>query len=78
MCRLEPEFTWNLFVDEASSLAWSAEGVLLRGLDELKVCYALWFHFLVSNNMTEYEALIIGTQKAIEAGVTYRKISSDS
>lgn len=57
---LKYEFIWNLFVDGASGSTSSWVGILLKGADGFKVCYALRFAFPVSNNMAEYEALLNG------------------
>lgn len=56
----------------------SGTRILLKGLDGFKVCYVLWFDFLASKNMAEYEALLNGMQIAIEVIVTDLRINSDS
>lgn len=65
-------------MDGASDSTGSGAGVLLKGPGEFKLCYALRFDFLASNNMAIYEALINGMQIAIEVRVLDLKISSDS
>lgn len=73
----EPEFTWNLFVDGASGSTSSGAGILLKWPDGFKVCYALHFHFLASNNMAEYEALLNDKQIVMEVGATDLIINID-
>lgn len=74
----EHEFVWNLFVDGASGSTGSEAGILLKGPDGFKVCYALHFGFLASNNMAKYEALLNGMQIALEVGATDLRINNDS
>ena len=56
----------------------SGAGVVLFSLDGSRLCYAIRLHFLVSNNTTEYEALINGLRIAIELGATRLYVRGDS
>lgn len=78
MDELKQEFLWNLFADEASSLARSGAGILLKGPYNFKVCYAMQFDFLASSNMAEYEALINDMQTTMVVRVSDLQVSSDS
>ena len=56
----------------------SGAGVVLISLDGSRLHYAIYLHFLASNNITEYEALINGLRIAIELGATWLYIRGDS
>ncbi|XP_043815815.1 uncharacterized protein LOC122724575 [Manihot esculenta] len=73
-----PEFNWKLYVDGASGTEGSGAGIMLKGPEDFKVCYALRLEFKASNNAAEYKALINGMLVALEVGVTYLEINSDS
>lgn len=76
--RLQHEFIWNLFIDEASIYVGSGAGILLKRPDRFKVCYALRFGFPTSNNIAEYEALLNGMQIALEMGSSNLSINNNS
>jgi ribonuclease HI len=52
--------------------------VVLISLDRSRLRYAIHLHFLASNNIAEYEALINGLCIAIELGATWLYVRSDS
>lgn len=66
---MEPEFTWDLFVDGASSSAKRGARILSKGPDGINVCYALRFDFLASNNMAKHKALTNDMQIATQVAV---------
>ncbi|XP_021621411.1 uncharacterized protein LOC110621436 [Manihot esculenta] len=72
------EFSWKLYVDRASSAGGSGTGIMPKGPEGFKVCYALCLEFNASNNVAEYEALINGMLIAMEVGATDLEINSDS
>ncbi|XP_043816115.1 uncharacterized protein LOC122724643 [Manihot esculenta] len=72
------EFSWKLYVDGASGAGGSGVGIVLKGPEGFKVCYALCLEFSATNNVAEYEALINGMMIATEVGATDLKINSDS
>ncbi|XP_043812363.1 uncharacterized protein LOC122723635 [Manihot esculenta] len=72
------EFKWKLYVDGASSAGGSGAGIMLKGPEEFKVCYALRLEFKASNNVAENEALINGMLVAMEVGATDLEVNSDS
>ncbi|KAL0374047.1 UNVERIFIED_CONTAM: hypothetical protein Sradi_3320400 [Sesamum radiatum] len=59
---------WLLHIDGSSSLAGSGAGVVFTSPKGDEVEYALHFDFKASNNEAEYEALIAGIKKALDAG----------
>ncbi|XP_043816085.1 uncharacterized protein LOC122724620 [Manihot esculenta] len=77
---IEPrqDFTWKMYVDGASGAGGSGAGIILKGPEGFKICYALRLEFNASNNVAEYEALINGMLIAMEIGVTDLAINSDS
>ncbi|KAJ1696048.1 hypothetical protein LUZ63_004560 [Rhynchospora breviuscula] len=60
------EAIWEVFVDGASSEKGSGVGVEIKGLNGEKFNYAVHPTFEVSNNVAEYEALLVG-MRLIEA-----------
>ncbi|GKV48654.1 hypothetical protein SLEP1_g55455 [Rubroshorea leprosula] len=74
----QPELdSWILYVDGASSSKGSRAGAILLGLEGYRSEHALKFNFDATNNMAEYEALLLGLQLAIELKVTARQAYSD-
>ncbi|GKV30660.1 hypothetical protein SLEP1_g39449 [Rubroshorea leprosula] len=57
--------SWILYVDGASSNKGSSAGAILLGPDGYRSEHALKFNFDATNNMAEYEALLLGLQLAI-------------
>ncbi|GKV10424.1 hypothetical protein SLEP1_g21788 [Rubroshorea leprosula] len=75
--NLEPN-DWTLYVDGASSSKGSGVGALLIGPDGYRSEHALKFNFNATNNMVEYEALLLGLQLALELKVMAIRVYSDS
>ncbi|GKV41128.1 hypothetical protein SLEP1_g48700 [Rubroshorea leprosula] len=69
---------WTLYVDGASSSKGSGAGALLIGPDEYRSEHALKFNFDATNNMAEYEALLLGLQLALELKLSAIQVYSDS
>ncbi|GKU96676.1 hypothetical protein SLEP1_g9888 [Rubroshorea leprosula] len=61
---------WTLYVDRASSNNGSGAGALLLGPDGYHSEHALKFNFDATNNMAEYEALLLGLQLALELKIS--------
>ncbi len=72
----EPE--WTLFVDGASGSEHQGAGVIIHGPEGMEVMKAIKFGFNVTNNMPEYEALIVGLRLARRIGMRNLKAHSDS
>nr|GFB43040.1 reverse transcriptase domain-containing protein [Tanacetum cinerariifolium] len=62
----EPENTWKLFIDGASSSDGSRAGLMLVSSEGKEYTYALRFELKTTNNEAEYEALIAGLRIAKE------------
>ncbi|GKV04476.1 hypothetical protein SLEP1_g16631 [Rubroshorea leprosula] len=75
--NLEPN-DWTLYVDGASSSKGSGAGALLIGPEGYRSEHALKFNFDATNNMAEYEALLLGLQLALELKISAIQVYSDS
>jgi ribonuclease HI len=40
--------------------------------------YVIWLHFATSNNIAEYEALVVGLRITVELGVRHLDVRGDS
>ncbi|GKV47203.1 hypothetical protein SLEP1_g54121 [Rubroshorea leprosula] len=69
---------WTLYVDGASSSKGSGAGALLIGPEGYRSEHALKFNFDATNNMAEYEALLLGLQLALELKISAIQVYSDS
>ena len=69
---------WNLFVNGSSNQLASGAGVILTGQGNTLLEYALRFDFKASNNMAEYEALVVGVQLTLDLGADSLNIFSHS
>ncbi|GKU97081.1 hypothetical protein SLEP1_g10263 [Rubroshorea leprosula] len=69
---------WTLYVNGASSSKGSGAGALLIGPEGYRSEHALKFNFDATNNMAEYEALLLGLQLALELKINAIQVYSDS
>ncbi|GKV39886.1 hypothetical protein SLEP1_g47587 [Rubroshorea leprosula] len=69
---------WTLYVDGASSSKGLGAGTLLVGPEGYRSEYALKFNFDATNNMAEYEALLLGLQLALQLQISVIQVYSDS
>ncbi|GKV27692.1 hypothetical protein SLEP1_g36830 [Rubroshorea leprosula] len=70
--------TWTLYVDGSSNNKGSGAGAVLTGPDGFRSEHALKFNFQATNNVAEYEALLLGLRLAAEIKVKRLQIYSDS
>ncbi|GKV20210.1 hypothetical protein SLEP1_g30368 [Rubroshorea leprosula] len=70
--------TWTLYVDGSSNNKGSGAGAVLTGPDGFRSEHALKFNFQATNNVAEYEALLLGLRLAAELKVKRLQIYSDS
>ena len=61
---------WTMYLDGSVMAPGSGARVVLISLDGSRLRYAIHIHFLASNSVVEYEALINGLRIAIELGAT--------
>ncbi|XP_031106330.1 uncharacterized protein LOC116010979 [Ipomoea triloba] len=76
--RNAEEEWWTLSTDGSSSSKACGGGVVLVTPEGFRAYYALRFHFKLSNNEDEYEALLCGLQLAVSMKVEKLKIRCDS
>ncbi|GKV11062.1 hypothetical protein SLEP1_g22348 [Rubroshorea leprosula] len=69
---------WTLYVDGASSSKGLRAGALLIGPNGYQSEHAMKFNFDATNNMVEYEALLLGLQLAFELKISAIQVYSDS
>ncbi|GKV02804.1 hypothetical protein SLEP1_g15195 [Rubroshorea leprosula] len=69
---------WTLYVDGASSSKGSGAGALLVGPEGYRGEHALKFNFGATNNMAEYEALLLGLQLALQLQISVIQVYNDS
>lgn len=62
----EMPLEWVLFVDGASNVKGSGFRIVLKGLGDILIEYAMKFDFTSINNQAEYEALIVGMVITLE------------
>jgi ribonuclease HI len=80
----EDEFTqtpggiWTLEFDGAHSSSGSGAGIVLTAPSKETFYYSYRLEYHCTNNVVEYEALIIGLNLAIDKGVTHLKVIGDS
>ncbi|XP_073056876.1 uncharacterized protein [Primulina eburnea] len=72
------EEVWRVFVDGASNLSGCGVGVVLIAPSEEKIKLALRIDSRVTNNETEYKAVLAGFQAAHEVGASWVIVYSDS
>ncbi|GKV27231.1 hypothetical protein SLEP1_g36424 [Rubroshorea leprosula] len=83
-CTSTPEPTnseaelWTLYVDGSSNSRGSRAGAVLMGPGSFRSEHALKFNFEATNNMAEYEALLLGLRLAAELKVRSLQVYSDS
>ncbi|GKU85393.1 hypothetical protein SLEP1_g72 [Rubroshorea leprosula] len=69
---------WTLYVDGSSSSRGSRARAVLMGSRRFRSEHALKFNFEATNNMAEYEALLLGLRLAAELKVRSLQVYSDS
>ncbi|GKV37355.1 hypothetical protein SLEP1_g45396 [Rubroshorea leprosula] len=62
--------TWILYVDGSSNSKGSGAGAVSTGLNSFRSEHALKFNFEATNNVAEYEALLLGLRLAAELKLT--------
>ncbi|XP_019197405.1 PREDICTED: uncharacterized protein LOC109191268 [Ipomoea nil] len=76
--RSEEEEWWTLSTDGSSSAKGCGGGVVLVTPEGFRAYYALCFHFKLSNNEAEYEALLGGLRLALSMRAEKLNIRCDS
>ncbi|KAL5565166.1 hypothetical protein UlMin_028330 [Ulmus minor] len=73
-----PNSLWHLYVDRSSTDNYSRAGIILVSPEGVRLSCALRFHFKVTNNQVEYEAILAGLRLAKEVSAHHLLIYSDS
>ena len=60
---------WRMHFDGFKMRLGLGAGIVLSSPKGDRLCYTLQIHFVASNNVTEYEALVHGLQLAKELGI---------
>ncbi|KAL0400152.1 UNVERIFIED_CONTAM: Ribonuclease HI [Sesamum radiatum] len=69
---------WLLHVSGSSNASNGGAGVLLQGPDGVEIEVVARLSFPATNNEAEYEALVLGLQLALEAGIKELNVCTDS
>jgi ribonuclease HI len=69
---------WTLYFDGSSHKQWAKAGVLLITPTREQFKYMVHLNFKATNNMTEYEALIVGLSTALSLGILQLLVKGDS
>ena len=59
---------WTMYFDGSLMKTGAGAGILFVSPLGVHMCYMVWLHFVASNNVAEYEALINGLQVTIKLG----------
>ena len=70
------EQEWSMYFDGSSIVQGGGLGVVLKSLRE-KHAFAYKLHFPCSNNVAEYEALLVGSKAARKLGIKRLKVFGD-
>ena len=70
--------SWKMYFDRATNQSESGIGVLLISLKGTHIPFSDRLNFHATNNVTEYEACIIGLQAALSLGVKELEVYGDS
>jgi hypothetical protein len=60
---------WTMYFDRSLMKTGAGVGLLFISPLRVHMRYVIRLHFVASNNITEYEALVVGLRIAIELGV---------
>jgi ribonuclease HI len=60
---------WTMYFDGSLMKEGAGVGLVFVSLHIMRMKYMIHLHFLASNNVAEYEALINGLRIAIELGI---------
>jgi hypothetical protein len=74
---IEPEL-WTMYFDGSLMKTGAGAGLLFISPLGKHLCYVIRLHFLASNNMAKYEALVNGLRIAVELGVRCLDARGDS
>jgi hypothetical protein len=76
--RTKDDEAWTLFCDGSSGTFGAGAAAVLISLSKIKTCYATKFEFNCTNNIVEYEALLLGLRKLKAIGIRRAILKTDS
>jgi ribonuclease HI len=68
LIQLQTEL-WTMYFDGSLMKTGAYVGLLFISSLGVHMHYIIWLHFLASNNIAEYEALVMGLRITVELGV---------
>ena len=69
---------WSMFFDGASTQASSSASIVLISPSKESIHLSYKLDFKTTNNIAEYEALLLGVKASKEMGIMFRKIFGDA
>lgn len=69
--------TWKIHVDGSASKNGCGAEVVIRDLENIKIEHAIHFLFQATNNVAEYEALLVGLEIANNLGAKRVEVFND-
>ena len=69
---------WKLYIDGAYGAQWSGIEIILIGPSKVIIKYTVQIKYNATNNIAEYEALLMGLRLAIEVRAEHLKVYSNS
>ena len=69
---------WTLFCDESWGIFGAGATAILISPSKIKTCYAARLEFNCTNNITEYETLLLGLRKLKAMGIRREVLKSNS
>jgi ribonuclease HI len=69
---------WTMYFDGSLMKIGAGAGLLFISPLEVHKRYVIRLHFAASNNVTEYEALVVGLRIIVELGVRHLDVRGDS
>ena len=69
---------WKVFVDDASSAVGDGVGIVIITLEGIRLEHSFRLGFRASNNVVEYEALLVGLRVVLDMGAQEVEIYLDS
>jgi ribonuclease HI len=76
--RTKDDEAWTMFCDGSWGTFGAGATVVLISPSKIKTCYATRLDFNCTNNIVEYEALLLGLQKLKAIGIRRATLKSDS
>jgi ribonuclease HI len=76
--RINDVKAWTVFCDGSSGTFGAGAAVVLVAPSKVRTCYAVRLDFSCTNNIAEYEALLLGLLKLKAMGITRAVLKTDS